>query len=101
MNTAEQAAWHSKCEAVAANATRGCGQSHTVYVNSFSAAIDDLVLALPQAHREKALALAQQWDYASKAERSLDRDLNAKNGLCAHGLDPYNCPVGCGEGDDD
>jgi len=62
----------------------------------FSAAIEEQAARLPEDQRTQALQIAQEWDYATPAERQQTLDWNAANGYCSHGIELGCCPLGCG-----
>lgn len=97
----DENAWRVTCEKVAKQAAESCGLSHDLYVGSFSSTIDGKLNHLPDAHRPRALEIAQEWDYASPAERAEAQQWNAENGFCLHGIELGCCPAGCGSGPDD
>jgi hypothetical protein len=45
--------------------------------------------------------IAQEWDYATPAERQETQDWNAEHGYCSHGIEFGCCPAGCDRDDDD
>ncbi len=90
-------AWQRVCKTAAKDASKGCGLSYDHYIVLFSSSIDQHVDQLPEHQRAQALAIAQEWSYATPAERQKTQDWNAENGYCRHGLDPNCCPAGCGE----
>lgn len=57
--------WSDMCVTLAAQAARSCATSHELYVQRFSELIDTKVNELPEDFREKAIAQAERWDYAS------------------------------------
>src|SRR3546814_469874 len=91
----DEAAWRAICEAVAADAMKGCGLSHDYYVERFSFAIEGRVNQLPESQRAQALQIVQEWDYATPAQRQETQDWNAKHGYCSHGIELGYCPAGC------
>jgi len=91
----DEPAWRAVCEAAAKDAMNGCGQSHDYYVERFSLAIERQVDQLPEYQRAQALQIAQEWDYATLAERQETQDWNAKHGYCTHGIELGCCPAGC------
>lgn len=95
--TFDETAWRAFCEKAASEAINGCGQSHDWYVELLSSAIDEQVVQLPEDQRAQALQIAQEWGYATPAERQETRDLNAADGCCKHGIPLDCCPAGCGE----
>ena len=97
----DEPAWRALCETAAAQATKGCGLSHDYYVERFSSAIDAQLGRLPEEQRAQALKIAQEWDYATPAERQETQDWNAEHGYCSHGIEFGCCPVGCDRDDDD
>lgn len=93
----DEPAWRAVCEAAAAQAVKGCGQSYDYYVERLSSTIEVRLLQLPEHQRAQALQIAQQeWDYATPAERQETQDWNAENGYCTHGIELGCCPAGCG-----
>ncbi|GKS88703.1 hypothetical protein [Acidovorax sp. SUPP2539] len=92
----DEPAWRTVCEALAAQANKGCGLSHDYYVERFSSAIDAQAGRLPEDQRAQALKIAREWDYATPAERQQSQDWNADNGHCSHGIELGCCPAGCG-----
>ncbi|WYX24929.1 hypothetical protein WJ969_02660 [Achromobacter xylosoxidans] len=91
----DESAWRALCKTAAAQATKGCGLSHGYYVERFSSAIDAQVGRLSEDQRAQALQIAQEWDYATPAERQEAQDWNAENGYCSHGIELGYCPAGC------
>lgn len=91
----DQPAWRVVCEVAAAQATKGCGLSHDYYVERFSSAIDRQLDQLPEYQRALALQVAQEWDYATPAERQETQGWNAEHGYCMHGIELGCCPAGC------
>ena len=76
-------------------AHRGCGLVYEIYVEDFSAMLDD---KFPPGHpqREEAIALAEG-EYCPLEEVAVSRQEAAEMGLCSHDLDPDCCPCGCGD----
>lgn len=101
-STLDEPAWRELCKAAAAHAQRGCGLSYDHYVTLFSSAIDAQANRLPDEQRAQALEIAaQEWDYATPAERQETQDWNAEHGYCSHGIEFGCCPAGCDRDDDD
>lgn len=101
-STLDEPAWRELCKAAAAHAQRGCGLSYDHYVTLFSSEIDALANRLPEEQRAQALEIAaQEWDYATPAERQETQDWNAEHGYCSHGIEFGCCPAGCDRDDDD
>ena len=95
--TLDESAWQEICETAAARAQRGCGLSWDHWVTLFSSEIDAQASGLPDDQRARALEIAaQDWDYATPAERQATQDWLAANGYCSHGIDLGCCPAGCG-----
>ncbi|MCO1686905.1 hypothetical protein FA454_14295 [Pseudomonas aeruginosa] len=92
----DEPAWRAVCEAASVAARNGCGLSWDYYVELFSAAIDAQIDQLPEDQRAMALEMAQDWDYATPAQRQETRAWNAENGYCTHGINIDCCPLGCG-----
>ena len=68
----------------------------------FSSEIDALANRLPEEQRAQALEIAaQEWDYATPAERQESQDWNATHGYCSHGIEFGYCPAGCDRAADD
>ncbi len=94
-------AWVTRCEELAREAKRGDGCSYTWYVVRLSEAVDLEVIQLPEAFRSRALELAGEFGYASRAEREVEQVELANDGCCMHGIELGCCPAGCGSGPDD
>lgn len=73
-----------------------CGLSYELYAARLSSGFDRLVSCgtIPQQYVGEATKIAVEYGYATpeKIEQMFD-------GLCAHGLEPDYCPLGCGEYD--
>ncbi|ABI58397.1 hypothetical protein [Nitrosomonas eutropha] len=91
----DEPAWRIVCDAAADEAIKGCGLSYDYYVERFSSEIDAQVDQLPEYQRAQALQIAQEWDYATPAQRQETQDWNAANGICTHGITLGCCPAGC------
>ncbi|HHF0928350.1 TPA: hypothetical protein ACPJH2_000936 [Pseudomonas aeruginosa] len=92
----DEPAWRAVCDTAADQACHGCGLSHDYYVARFSSTIDTQLHQLPEDQRALAMQIAQEWDYATPAERQETQDWNAANGYCSHGIELGYCPAGCG-----
>ncbi|GAD24646.1 hypothetical protein [Acidovorax sp. MR-S7] len=93
----DEPAWQAVCETAAEHAQRGCGLSWDHWVTLFSSEIDAQASRLPASQRGRALEIAaQEWDYATPAERQETREWLADNGCCSHGITLGCCPAGCG-----
>lgn len=92
----DEPAWRALCKTAAEHAQRGCGFSYEHYVTLFSSEIDAQVGRLPEDQRAQALQIAQEWDYATPAERQETQDWLAEDGCCTHGITLGCCPAGCG-----
>jgi len=93
----DEPAWREICKTAAAHAQRGCGLSYDHYVTLFSSEIDAQASRLPPDQRAQALEIAaQEWDYATPAERQETQDWLADNGCCSHGITLGCCPADCG-----
>lgn len=88
-------AWRAVCKTAAEHAQRGCGLSWDHWVTLFSSEIDAQASRLPEEQRAQALQIAQEWGYATPAERQETQDWNAENGYCSHGIELGYCPSGC------
>lgn len=95
----DQADLAKQLDGLAAKANQCCGLSYDLFVDKFSAAVDD---AFPPGEplREQALVLARERGYESPEERAQTQDELADMGYCSHGIDPNCCPAGCGDLDD-
>ena len=93
----DDCAWHAVCKTAAGHAQRGCGLSWDHWVTLFSSEIDMQARRLPEEQRAHALEIAaQEWGYATPAERQETQDWLADNGYCTHGIELGYCPAGCG-----
>lgn len=90
----------AEIHAMAEAANRGCGQVYELFVSRFSAAVDGRYDQEPEDIRTLALSIARDHGYATPAEIEEMNQALDEAGCCAHGLDPYNCPVGCGDLED-
>ncbi|HFX2543989.1 TPA: hypothetical protein ACID6T_001749 [Pseudomonas aeruginosa] len=98
----DKTAWRAVCKTAAEHAQRGCGLSWGHWVTLFSSEIDTQASRLPEDQRAQALEIAaQEWDYATPAERQETQDWNAEHGYCSHGIEFGSCPAGCDRDDDD
>lgn len=96
-STLDESAWQAVCKTAAEHAQRGCGLSWEHWVTLFSSEIDMQASRLPEDQRAQALEIAaQEWDYATPAERQETQDWLAENGCCSHGITLGCCPAGCG-----
>ena len=89
--------WEQHCERLATQAAKGCGASHTVYVERVSAAIEIGLLQFSSEDRERAISVARSVDYATPQELEQEQASLQDCGMCPHGLEPIYCPVGCGD----
>lgn len=94
----DQVGLAKQLDGMAAEANR-CGLSYDLFVDKFSAAVDD-AFTPGEPMREQALVLARARGYESPEERARTQDELADMGYCSHGLDPNCCPAGCGDLDD-
>jgi len=96
-STLNEATWQALCGQLTEQAVKDGGCVYELYVERFSEAVDKQVERLPQEQREHALQIAaEEWDYATPAERQQTRDWNVANGCCEHGITLGCCPLGCG-----
>jgi hypothetical protein len=93
----QEGRWSDVCVTLAAQAARGCGASHGLYVQRFSELIDAKISGLPASVRATAIAQAERWDYLSAERRAKVPMELADGGCCSHGLEPDCCPMGCGD----
>ncbi|GKS86968.1 hypothetical protein AVMA1855_22470 [Acidovorax sp. SUPP1855] len=96
----DENSWHKACQKLADQAAKGCGLSHDYYVKRFSIEIDNALKTLPAEFHPQAKKAAEFFDYASVDQIQETDQLNAANGICAHGIDEDCCPLGCGDRDD-
>lgn len=82
---------------LADNAAAGCGQSHDIYVQRFSASFERWLPNLSPSIRDHALKIAQEFDYCSPDEINASFDDMIAERYCVHGLDESTCPCGCFE----
>lgn len=98
MNKAfDVAAWEARCEEMAAEANRGCGLVYELFESSFSAKVNAALKVVLSTHHCQALEIALRYGYASADELAKAEEALTADGCCSHGLDPYNCPAGCGD----
>ena len=86
-----------RLEALAAEAHRGCGLSHDVYVQRFSDAVNREYARADSVVRAAAIEAARSFDYATPAEIEAMHEAQEAGGYCVHGLDSMTCPAGCFE----
>lgn len=84
-------------EDIAQQAANRCGLSHDVYVQIFSASIDERYTDANPELRAAALVIAREHDYASSKEIATTIREMAEEGYCRHGFDSQTCPCGCFE----
>lgn len=92
----DEQTWRKRCEELAQSAHKGCGLSHDLFVQRFGLAIDTEVGVLPDHHRQLAISIARNWDYASLEEREEQQEWLSDNNYCTHGIELGCCPAGCG-----
>lgn len=85
---------------LAASASNGCGCSHDVYVQKFSAAVEREYKTLGHDRWSIVEPLARAFDYASPAEIEDEISASEAMGYCRHGIDRNCCPAGCGDVED-
>ncbi len=95
--TFDAATWDARCEEMAAEANRGCGLVYELFESNFSAKVHAALKGLLSTHHGQALEIARRYGYASADELAKTAEALAADGCCSHGLDPYNCPAGCGD----
>jgi hypothetical protein len=88
--------WRAECEALSQQAAAYSSQSHAIFMNKFSAAIDSAMEGFSEADRLLAINIAREWDYVTPEELKEDQNWNAENGFCTHGIELGCCPAGCG-----
>jgi hypothetical protein len=89
--------WRSQCDLLAEQSSKGCGLSHTVFVDKFSSAVDSALFQLSPDERIPLLEIAREWDYATPQERHDEQIDCVQNGYCSHGIEFGCCPAGCEE----
>jgi hypothetical protein len=89
--------WRSQCDFLAEQSSKGCGLSHTVFVDKFSSAVDSALFQLSPDERIPLLEIAREWDYATPQERHDEQIDCAESGYCSHGIEFGCCPAGCEE----
>ena len=89
--------WNELCVVLAAQASHNCGSVHDMYQQLFSELVDGRLKEIPEEHHPAALEVACRWDYLSPEGRAKAQQEMADQGYCTHGLDPYVCPMGCGD----
>ena len=95
--TFDAAAWDARCEEMAAEANRGCGLVYELFESNFSAKVNAALNSVLSTHHSQALEIARRFGYESPDELAKCAESLTADGCCSHGLDPYNCPVGCGD----
>ena len=95
-NKFDENAWLKICDELSQKATRGCGLSYEVFVEKFSAAIEDRLSVLSEDHKKSEIEIARGYGYATPEEIEKTREQYDDMGLCTHGIDLGCCPAGCG-----
>lgn len=81
---------HEKCENIATEAYRGCGQSDILWANNVRTMIDGWLHSITDENeRQLIITIAEQHGYSTDEYSDPD--------MCRHGLDYDCCPCGCGE----
>lgn len=88
--------WRRLCSDLSMSATRNSGLSHVVFVKKFSQEIETLLTYIEDSHKNEAIKIAREFDYASAEEISKSDSWNYEHGYCQHGIDKSCCPAGCG-----
>lgn len=96
-NGFDHLAWQRRCEVIAHQANSGCGLVYENYERSFCQNVNHALSQIDMAHRERAVQIATRYGYVSAAQRVASEALLRLSGSCSHGIDPYHCPVGCGD----
>ena len=91
--------WFSTCENLASEAARRAGLSDILYTRLISQSIEPQLELFNLSDRPEAERIARQFCYLNPEELANSRKEDAALGLCPHGLDPFHCPVGCGDKD--
>ena len=97
INGFDESAWRAICEKVTKETDKMNWGGETVYINHFSASIDEALTKLPEAQHEVALKIAREYNYATPSEIADDMNRNREHGYCIHGIENFYCPAGCGE----
>lgn len=85
----------NRIDAMADQASAGCGSSFDVFQMKLSGMID---AAFSQGSPDHVAAIEYtKGVYASPHEIEANQKQLAEMGYCSHGLDPYCCPCGCGD----
>ena len=100
-NTFSSEKWRARCKDLFDEAARRSGLSDRLFTEFFSQATDHALKAVPEGSRHVAVEIAREFGYLDAEERARDREEDARNGLCCHGLEPDCCPLGCGDLDRD
>lgn len=91
-------AWTHRCKALADDAGRRCGASHTMYTKLYSGEVRIALSEVPVGVQDRAIEIARTiGDYLTEDEIGEVEDALIDGGSCVHGLDPDCCPCGCGE----
>lgn len=94
----DQSSFRSILEQMATQANHGCGQVYELYARRFSSMVDAHLGMLNSADAAVFVELATtEFDYCTLEQRDEQRRVEAKMGLCSHGLDEQTCPCGCFE----
>jgi hypothetical protein len=91
---------NQRLKELADDAVKGCGCSHDVYVQKFSAAVDREFNASGDGRWSAIEPLARALDYATPEE--IEEEIRACEamGYCSHGIERNCCPAGCGDIED-
>ena len=96
-NSFDALAWEALCEEMTGDANRGCGLVYERFVSNFSAKVNAALNSVLSTHHSQALEIARRFGYESPDELAKSAESLTADGCCSHGLEPYNCPVGCGD----
>jgi len=93
----DAAAWMQRCDELAAQANKSCGLVWEIFQRTFTRAINNEITSFDERGRTAALAVAKEFGWATEEELAASKREMDAAGCCIHGLDPYHCPVGCGD----
>jgi len=89
----DASAWEQRLQQLGKEASHGTGLVYLLYQQKFKSLVGAAILTFPAEHQADATAIADRHGFSEPDEEIQDGD-------CAHGLDPYYCPAGCGDMED-
>lgn len=87
--------WISTFERLAGEAGRSCSQSHDLYQQRFSEAVNRAIQYQTDERQGELVDIAKHWDYATGDELAEASRWNDEHGFCQHGIELGCCPAGC------